>query len=95
MQPDLEEAVAVAFSRQLVSDRFGQIGLARTKVDKDYKSALQMAATIEMDVISLGRRLRRSVSSLRAVSAEVIRELYPRIPSTTVQMILGTFPRQS
>ncbi len=90
----LEEAVAAAFSRWLVSNRFGQIGLEKTKLTEDYGKALQMASAIDVDVVRLGRRLRGHIGSLRDVSSATIRELYPRCPDSTVQQILAAFPRQ-
>ena len=90
----LEEAVAAAFSRWLVSSRFGQLGLEQTMLTKDYSSALQMASAIDRDVVRLGRRLRGHIGSLREVSFAAIRELYPRPPDSTVQQILKAFPRQ-
>ena len=91
----LEEAVAAAFSRWLVSSRFGQLGLEQTMLTKDYSNALQMASAIDTDVVRLGRRLRGHIGSLREVSSAAIRELYPRSPDSTVQQILEAFPRQS
>ena len=63
----LEEAVAAAFSRWLVSSRFGQLGLEQTMLTKDYSNALQMASAIDTDVVRLGRRLRGHIGSLREV----------------------------
>ena len=91
----LEEAVAAAFSRWLVSSRFGQLGLEQTMLTKDYSNALQMVSAIDTDVVRLGRRLRGHIGSLREVSSAAIRELYPRSPDSTVQQILEAFPRQS
>ncbi len=91
----LEEGVAAAFSRLLVSSRFGQLGLEKTMLTKDYSNALKMASAIDTDIVRLGRRLRGHVGSLRDVSTAAIRELYPRSPDSTVQQILEAFPRQS
>ena len=91
----LEEAVAAAFSRWLVSSRFGQLGLGKTMLTKDYIVALQMASAIDTDVVRLGSRLRGHVGSLREVSSAAIRTLYPGSPDSTVQEILEAFPRQS
>ena len=91
----LEEAVAVAFSRWLVSCRFGQLGLERTTLTEDYSSALQMVSAIDTDVVRLGSRLRGHVGSLREVSFAAIRELYPKSSDSTIQQILEAFPRQS
>ena len=91
----LEEAVAATFSRWLVSSRFGQLGLEKTMLTKDYCNALQMASAIDTDVVRLGSRLRGHIGSLREVSSAVILELYPRTPDSTVQQILEAFPRQS
>ena len=76
----LEEAVATAFSRRLVFSRFGQPGLDRITLTKDYILALEMAATIDRDVVELGRRLRGHAGSLRKVRPEAVRELYPQAP---------------
>ena len=53
-----------------------------------------MAATIDRDVVELGRRLRGHAGSLRKVRPEAVRELYPQAPCSTVQQILEMFPRQ-
>ena len=90
----LEEAVATAFSLRLVFSRFGQPRLDRITLTKDYILALGMAATIDRDVVELGRRLRGHAGSLRKVRPEAVRELYPHAPYSTVQQILEMFPRQ-
>lgn len=91
----LEEAVAGAFSQSLVFGRFGQLGLERTLLTRDYNLALEMAVAIDRDVVRLGRRLRGHVGSLRKVPPEAVRELYPQAPDSTVQHILKMFPWQS
>ena len=91
----LEEAVAAAFSRWVVSSRFGQLGLEKTMLTKNYCNALQMASAVDTDVVRLGSRLRGHIGSLREVSSTVILELYPRSPDSTVQQILEAFPRQN
>ncbi len=91
----LEEAVATAFSQWLVSDRFGPPGLERVTLTSDYKFALEMAATIDRDIVRLGKRLRGHVGSLRTVSPKAVMDLYPQAQESTVWRILEMFPRQS
>ena len=76
----LEEAVATAFSRSLVHNRFGQPRLASTKLTSEYSLALSMAASVDWDVVRLGKRLRYQVGTLRKTRPETVLGLYPRAP---------------
>ena len=89
----LEEAVATAFSQQLVFSRFGQRGLGRTSLSQDCSLALETAADIDRDVVRLGKRLRDTAGSLRRVRPETVRQLYPHTPAPIVQQQLEMFPR--
>ena len=91
----LEEAVATAFSRLLVHSRFGQTGLASTELTSEYSLALAMAASVDWDIVRLGRRLRYQVGSLRKTRPETVLGLYPRAPGSTVHLMLRKFPRQA
>lgn len=90
----LEEAVAVAFSLRVTETRFGRTGLDRCKLTQDYERALRLAATIDDDVVRLGRRLRGHVGNLRKVGLAAVKELYPHTPESIVRQILEAFPRQ-
>ena len=90
----LEEAVAVAFSLRMTEKWFGRPGLDRCKLTDKYERAVQLAATIDDDVVRLGRRLRGHVGNLREVEQAAVQELYPHVPDTIVRQVLEEFPRQ-
>ena len=89
----LEEAVAVAFSLEVVEKQFGRTGLDRCELPENYKRAVRWAAAVDDDVVRLGRRLRGHVGSLRKVEPATVKELYPHAPEAIVRQILETFPR--
>ena len=90
----LEEAVAVAFSLRMTENRFGPPGLDRCKLTEKYERAVRLAATIDDDVVGLGRRLRGHVGNLGKVSLAAVKELYPHVPEPIVRQVLEEFPRQ-
>ena len=90
----LEEAVAVAFSFEMVKHLYGQDGVDRCSLTGDYERALELASEIDDDVIRLGQQLRKKAGSLYHVKAEHIMEMYPKIHQPLADNILNLFPRQ-
>ena len=90
----IEEAVACAFSLEVVRRVFGQWGIDRCTVSPDYQRARALASEIDDDVIRLGQRLRGRARSLGRVNAETLENLYPDAPQSAVLDCLSQFPRQ-
>lgn len=93
----LAEAVATEFSFSLVEQHYGECALEKCKRhskhdQSNYKIAVDLASSIDSDVIELGRRIRGSVGTIKRVSAEEITRLYPGSKQVIVDEILTEFP---
>ena len=88
----LEEAVATAFSLDVVDRTFGAEGVVQCRVPRNYRVARDLAATVDQDIIRLGKRLRERCGSLGNVTHEAFAELYPGSADSTVDFLLTRFP---
>ena len=91
---NIEEAIAVEFSLEVVRRIFGQRGVDACAISPDYRYARELASEIDKDMIRLGQRLREHTGALGRVTGEVIEELYSDAPRLALLGSLGRFPRQ-
>ena len=89
----IEEAVASAFSLEVVRRIFGQWAVERCTVSPDYQRARELAYEIDHDVIRLGLRLRGYAGALGRATVKAFEDLYPDAPPSAALDSLRQFPR--
>ncbi len=89
----LEEGIATDFSLRMVTNVFGQFGVDRCDVSADYADASKRAASINKDVLVLGRCLRQAFGPLNGLTIEQVRQTFQNASQDDIRRGLEVFPR--
>ena len=91
----LEEAIAVAFSLRMVSNKYGKRGLEQCRVSSEYREAIRRATRVDYDIVKLGKKVRGHInfgSLSLGVTPDILRELYPNPNDRVLTSLVEKFP---